>query len=350
MATFLTGGRMVALFLCMLFALNASFAQGGWTTVVVYMEDPIPLDEQFAPEVREYLDKFNDPFTWVTEQDFKDAREAQEDHVDGNNKTRIRKAEEFLREDMARLGNGTSSWYPSWIPLGFAKTAEDSIFKNILNLRGGRPYPSNYVPAYKAGLRQSVREFFIDHEGKEPYGDDFRECDDARPRCRKELYGRFRALFAIYDDSIEPQEDQISPSLLVPALFPALTRPFLPSSLPPSLLLPDEARPDTLGGVPQVPDVISPIAATRIISFTIKAADSEIADFGDSLGFVDELNAKRNPDESSPFVTFDWGSIKLLQEAIIAPDSLSFHVRPAAKPASSFENSSWGRIKEKFAD
>ena len=92
------GGRMVAPFLFVLFALNVSFAQDGRTTIVVYMEDPIPVDEQLAPEAREYLDKLNDPFTWETEQDFQDARNAQIAQVERDNATREQKAEDFLKD------------------------------------------------------------------------------------------------------------------------------------------------------------------------------------------------------------------------------------------------------------
>ena len=327
MATF-NGGRMVALFLCVLFA-NVSFAQD--RTVVVYMADPIPVDEQLAPEAREYLDKLNDPFTWVTEQDFRDARDAQIAQVARDNEARIQAAARFLEDD---LSDGTSSWYPPWIPLGFAKAPEDSLFKNALNLRGGRPY----ITGPKAGQRQSLREFF-DLDGQEPYEaspDNFRTCDETKPRCRKEFYYIFRDLVEQYDNSLV-SPDPISPSLL----FPALIWPSLWLS-PPSLLLPD--APSLLD------ESISPIAAPRIISFTIKAGDSTRPAPRDSLGYVDELNEEGNLGDQSTFVRFNWDSIKLLQPAAIDPDSLSFHVRPAAKPASSFEASSWGRIKETFAD
>ena len=326
------GGRMVALFLCLLFA-NVSFAQGGSQTVIVYMEDPIPVEEQLAPEAREYLDKLNDPFTWETEQDFQDARDAQIAQVARDNEARIRAAERFLEGDLERSG-GTSSWYPSWIPLGSAETREDSLFKNALNLRGGRPY----ITGPRAGQRQSVREFF-ELDGQEPYEASpggFRTCDETKPRCRKEFYFIFRDLVDKYEESLV-SPDPISPSLL----FPALIWPSLWLS-PPSLLLPD--APSLLD------ESISPIAAPRIISFTIKAAASTSSSIGDSLGFVDELNEEGNPGELSTFVRFDFDSIRLLQPAAIDPDSLSFHVRPAAKPASSSKISSWGRIKETFAD
>ena len=97
MATF-NGGRMVALFLCTLFALNASFAQDdNWTTVVVYMVDPI-LNEQVAPEVNGYIKKWNDPLSWVTyERDFKPARKGQEEQVKADNKERIEGSDGVFR-------------------------------------------------------------------------------------------------------------------------------------------------------------------------------------------------------------------------------------------------------------
>ena len=223
MATF-NGGRMVALFLCVFFALNVSFAQD--RTVVVYMADPIPVDEQLAPEAREYLDKLNDPFTWETEQDFQDARDAQIAQVARDNEARIRAAARFLEDDLSSRGDGTSSWYPPWIPLGFAKTSEDSLFKNALNLRGGRPY----ITGPKAGQRQSLREFF-GLDGQEPYEaspDNFRTCDETKPRCRKEFYYIFRDLVEQYDNSlvspdpISPVPTISSPNMAVPMAVPAV--------------------------------------------------------------------------------------------------------------------------------
>ena len=320
MATF-NGGRMVALFACVLFALNVSFAQDGGQTVILYMEDPIPVDNQLAPKAREYLDRLNDPFTWETEQDFQDARDAQEEWTRDRNDDRVKAARRYLEDE-----GGMSSWYPSWIPLGFAKTTEDSLFKNALYFPGGRPYVS--------GKRQNLREFF-ELDGQEPYGAEFRTCDDTKPRCRKEFYERFRKLVETYDVSLV-SPDPISPSLL----FPALIWPSLPPSLPPSLLLPDASQ--TLPS-----EIISPIAAPRIISFRVEVAESGTS-ITDSLGFVDELNQEGSVEQST---TTQLGKIELLQEAIIDPnDDLSFHVRPAAKPSSSFETSSWGRIKETFAD
>ena len=319
-------GRMVALFLGVLFALNASFAQDGWKTVVLYMEDPIPVDKQLAPGAKEYLDKLNDPFTWETEQDFQDARAAQEEWTRARNGERVEEARKYLEDE-----DGISSWYPSWIPLGFAKTAEDSLFKNALSLRGGRPYST--------GERQSVREFF-ELDGEEPFGDGFRTCDDTKPRCRKQFYQRFRELIEIYDASLV-SPDPISPSLL----FPAIIWPSLPPSLPPSLLLPDASL------TSESPEIISPIAAPRIISFRVEVSESsQSISRGDSLGYVDELNQEGNIEELTTRAV-QVGKVELLQEAIIDPDDdLSFHVRPAAKPSSSSETSSWGRIKETFVD
>ena len=53
----LNWSRMVALFLCVLFARNVSFAQDDqWETVVVYMVDPV--EESLAREVEDYIDKW----------------------------------------------------------------------------------------------------------------------------------------------------------------------------------------------------------------------------------------------------------------------------------------------------
>lgn len=60
MTTF-SKGLMIALSLCLLPALNASFAQeDSWRTVAVYMVDPI--DEKVSLGVREYVENL----TWET--------------------------------------------------------------------------------------------------------------------------------------------------------------------------------------------------------------------------------------------------------------------------------------------
>ena len=298
MATF-NGGRMVALFLCVLFA-NASFAQDDWETVVVYMVDPI--DERLAPEVEEYIDKWNNPFTWETfERDFTPAREGQMAQVARENEERIQKAEAFLREDLRSRGDGTSKWYPSWIPLSSATTMGDSLFKNILGLPG-----RTYDTGARAGQEQPLIEFF-ELDGTEPYGlnsdgsQKFRSCDEKRRRCRKEFYADFRELVEIHDAS------QIS-----------------------------ETAP--------------------IISFTIQVKSSKSRTPIEGGGFVDELNEQvsEEPGIETTYAEFRWASIRLLQPAAMDPDEYVIDTapywQPAAKSVSSTETSSWGRIKATLAD
>ena len=309
MATF-NGGRVVALFLCVLFVASASFAQEPeevWDTVVLYMVDPI--NERLAPEVEEYIDKWNDPLTWETfERDFTPARDAQMAQVDRENRARKQAAREHLLEDLRTRGDGTSSWYPSWIPLGAATTMEDSLFKNILSLPG-RTYDTDE----RAGQNQLLVEFF-ELDGTEPYGlnsdgsQRFRACEDRRRRCRKEFYANFRELVEIHDAS------QVSAT------------------------------------------------APRVISFTIQvksSRDRTPVEFG---GFVDELNEQvsAEPGTATTYADFNWESIRLLQPAAMDPDPylidspVSYNGKPywhpAAKPVSSTEASSWGRIKATFAD
>ncbi len=307
MATF-NGGRMVALFLCMLFAPNVSFAQEEtWETVAFYMVDPI--DEQLAPEVLEYIDKWKDPLTWVTfERDFTPARKWQIDQVTQDNLDRIEAAKAFLREDLRNRGDGTSSWYPSWIPLGAAKDVEDpakarkdSLFKNILFLEG-----RTYDTGARIGQAQTLREFF-ELDGDEPFGltasgtQNFRSCDERKRRCRKEFYEHFRNLVEIHDASLA-----LSPS--------------------------------------------------RIISFTIKVKSSRIRTPDEGGGFVDELDeqARAEPGIETEYADFNWDSVQLLQRAAMDPDPYVIdsapYWQPAAKTVSSTETSSWGRIKATFAD
>ena len=303
MATF-NGGRMVALFLCVLFALNVSFAQEveeeAWKTVVLYMEDE--TNESLAPEVEDYIAKWNDPLTWETfERDFTPAREGQMAEVERDNKARIQAAEALLRDNLRERGNGTSRWYPSWIPLAFAETAEDSLFKNILSLEGAK---------YSDGTRQTLEEFF-GLDGAEPYGEEVIFCDDNRPRCRPSFYAHFRHLAEIHDESTKSE------------------------------------------------------TAPRIISFTVQARfsgevppeETELED----RSFVAELNEegttrrRTEEDPGTPSSTeFNYESIRLLQPAAMDPDPYVIdstpYWQPAAKPVSSTETSSWGRIKATFAD
>lgn len=302
MATF-NGGRMVTLFLCVMFALNASFAQeeDAWVTVAVYMVDPI--DEEMSQGVVEYIDKWRDPLTWETfERDFTPAREAQLVQVARENEARIQAAEDFLKADMRRRGDGTSSWYPAWIPLALAPTTEDSLFKNILSLEGPQ-----FDAEPRTGERQTLEEFF-EADGFEPDGlnsngsQRFRACIDSRPRCRKDLY-------AIFDDLVDSHYD----------------------------------------------------SQVNVISFTVRARISERPpEIGEDVTFVGEQNdqgtTKATGEEGAvlPSAEFDYDSIRLLQPAEHDPDEYVIDVspywQPAAKPAASAEASSWGRIKATFAD
>lgn len=58
--------------------------------------------------------------------------------------------------------------------------------------------------------------------------------------------------------------------------------------------------------------------------------------------------------EEIQFADFNWESIRLLQPAAMDPDIYRIDIapywQPAAKPVSSTEASSWGRIKATFAD
>ena len=303
MATF-NGGRMVALFACVLFALNVSFAQERLETIVFYMKDPI--QEGIASEVLDYIDKWNDPLTWETfERDFTPAREGQTAQVGRENQARINAAKAALRQDIRTRGDGTSTWYPSWIPLGRAINTPDSLFKNILSLPG-----RTYDAGPRAGQKQSLLEFF-ESDGTEPFGlnrdgtQKERTCNEVRRRCRKEFYADFRALVEAHDES------KVSAD------------------------------------------------APRVISFTVQVTTSTIIDTTIiTEGFVDELNEQGGGDlieeEVITFVDFEWDTIRLLQPAEHDPDEyvidLSPYWQPAAKPAASAEASSWGRIKATLAD
>ncbi len=328
----LNGGRMIALFLSMLFALNVSFAQeDDWVTVAVYMVDPIG-DEEVTEEVEEYMVKWRDPLLWTTfERDFTPAREAQLAQVARDNAARILAAEAFLKADIRNRGDGTSSWYPAWIPLAYAKTTEDSLFKNILGLEGpqyGEPLPGD--------PRQTLRAFF-ETDGYEPDGlnangsQKYRACNDNRPRCRKELYAIFSDLVEVHDS------------------FQASRTEFGSGPAAPCLGCPVEVYDDIM-------------VAPRIISFTIRAKTSEEATLpNEDLTFVGEQNEQGltkslGGRESFPYAEFDYTSIRLLQPAVHDPDEYVIDVapywRPAAKPvsAAATEASSWGRIKATFAD
>ena len=315
------GGRMVALFLCALFAPNASFAQDSWQTIVVYIADPIDVDEQLAPDARAYFAKWWDPLTWVTfERDFTPAREAQIAQINEDNKKRIQAAEVFLRKDMMDRGDDTSSWYPSWIPLGAATTAEDSLFKNILDLPG-----RIFDKGPRRGQPLLLREFF-EADGEEPFGLDslgnqnHRRCEDGKRRCRPEFYADFRTLLDLHDASLASE----------------------------SVLLHDDPPPV----MSEADSTVMSKAAPPIISFTIRVKGSP----GPlNEGFVGQINEEGREEDLNgadeiEYAEFDFSSIKLLQPAVMDTSIHSMRWQPAAKPVSSTEPSSWGRIKATFAD
>ena len=292
MTTF-SKGLMIALSLCLLLALNASFAQeDSWETVAVYMVDPI--DEKVSLGVREYVENltretFENDFILETAAQMA-AREAQLAQVEAENEARIRAAARFLENDLFIRGDGTSMWYPSWIPLGLAETTEDSLFKNVLEIEGPM-----YSAGPRAGERQTLREFF-EADGCEPAGlnaDGSQRwwcCD--RPRCRKENYAHFWALLEIHDQSLVS------------------------------------------------------VTAPRIISFTVRARWTET--------FVDESVDEQAEQVGVVSAEFDYDSIRLLQPAVMDPDEsvidLAPYWKPAAKATASAKASSWGRIKATFAD
>ena len=198
MTTF-SKGLMIALSLCLLPALNASFAQeDSWRTVAVYMVDPI--DEKVSLGVREYVENLTrKPLRTILLAQMA-AREAQLAQVEAENEARIRAAERFLKDDIIERGDGTSTWYPAWIPLASAATTEDSLFKNILEIEGAM-----YEAGPMAGERQTLREFF-EMDGCEPSGlnadgsQNWWCCDG--PRCRPENYAQFVSLAQMHDQSL----------------------------------------------------------------------------------------------------------------------------------------------------
>ncbi len=288
MTTF-SKGLMIALSLCLLLALNASFAQeDSWETVAVYMVDPI--DEKVSLGVREYVENL----TWQTfKRDFTLARQAQLAQVEAENEARIRAAARFLEDDLSSRGDGTSMWYPAWIPLALAATTEDSLFKNILEIEGRM-----YSAGPRAGERQTLREYF-EMDGAEPDGlnadgsQRFRYCISSSPNCREENYAYFRELLEIHYQSLMS------------------------------------------------------VTAPRIISFTVRARWTE--------PFVPELFVDEQAEQVGVVIAeFDYDSIRLLQPAVMNPDEsvidLAPYWEPAAKATASAKASSWGRIKATFAD
>ena len=311
MATF-NGGRMVALFLCLLFALNVSFAQDPvYETYVLYMVDPV--EEQLAPEVYDYIEKWNDPLTWETfEDDFAPARQAQVDAVSAENDLRIQKAYEILsdRKDCAD-GTCIKSWVPSWIPLKRAGNLEEAhtrdeddpdenaknfLFKNILGLTGAEG--------------QTLEEFYDENwNASEP---DSESESGVRNCVLGERCEQAKLLSSYFQSLVTAQREQ----------------------------------------------------GARIISLTFRASrtvseedpDPELTD-----SFVEELEtgSTQKPGEDPPRIVtrevlVEEGSVRLLQPAKHDPnlrvidDPSDGYFRPAAKPIA--EISSWGRIKATLAD
>lgn len=298
MATF-NRGRMVALFLCGLFALNVSFAQEPeYETYVLYMVDPV--EERLAPEVYDYIEKWNDPLTWETfEDDFTPARQAQVDRVRAENELRIQSAYEILRNKGDCVnGECIKSWVPSWIPLKRAgNSAQDSLFKNILSLTGAEG--------------QTLEEFFSESwNAREPDSESelgYRDCVLGE-RCEqaKDLTSFFRELVEA------PKQGNRIISLTFEASRTV-------SEEDPDPLLTDSFVEELETGSTQKPGVDPPLIETREV-------------------LVRE------------------GSVRLLQPAMHDPnprviDSPSDdYWQPAAKPIASTETSSWGRIKATLAD
>ena len=313
MATF-NGGRMVALFLCVLFALNVSFAQDPeYETYVLYMVDPV--EEQLAPAVYDYIEKWNDPLTWETfEDDFTPARQAQVDRVEAENELRVQAAYRILenREDCGGDGTCIKSWVPSWIPLKRAgdlelahtrdeddpdENAQNFLFKNILGLTGTEG--------------QTLEEFFDENwNASEPdseSGSGRRDCVLGE-RCEQ------AKLLSSYFQSLVDGQRQ----------------------------------------------------GARIISLTFEASrtvSDEDPDPELTPSFVEELEtgSTQKPGVDPPRtvtkeVLVRAGSVRLLQPAGHDPnlrvidDPSDGYFRPAAKPIASTETSSWGRIKATLAD
>lgn len=196
MATF-NGGRMVALFLFVLFALNVSFAQdtaGEYVTYILYMEDPV--DEGVADEVDAYEDRWNDPLTWVDfDAHFTPARQAQAERIKAENVMRVEHAQEVLDRatDYAR-GEGVDAWVPSAFPLGRFRSAKDSLFSSIIR----RDLPDSLRGVKGQTLREFIR---ADGWEPDPKSDGLRNCG-VGPRCAqlKRTYAFIESLIDKYDD------------------------------------------------------------------------------------------------------------------------------------------------------
>ena len=304
MATF-NGGRMVALFLSVVFALNASFAQQPKPeTYILYMEDPV--NEITTQAVNQWRLDWLNPLTWMTKADFDRARDSQRQQVEMENNLREARAYALLNAPENRLrGEGITSWVPSWIPLARAKPSNpnvpDSLFLNILNLRG---------------VKGQTLEQFMNQDGKEPLptGTGERDCIVGE-RCAQ---GK-NLLFAFFQTLINAEKQ-----------------------------------------------------GTRVISVRFKATrvtTTVTPPTSSTESFVEELEignttipGPNQPPHTSEAITLEQGSVELLEGAWYDDRDWVIDVPPygdpgdgptsrrAAKPVSSTETSSWGRIKATFAD
>lgn len=311
MATF-NGGRMVALFLCVLFALNASFAQdtaGEYVTHILYMEDPV--DEGVASEVDAYGARWNDPLTWVDfDAHFTPARQAQADRIEAENAIRVEHAEEILgRSTNYTTGEGVDAWVPSAFPLVRFRSAEDSLFSSIIR---------RDLPASLRGVEgQTLREFIrADGWEPDPKSDGVRDCDEG-PRCAqlKRTYSFIESLIDKYDNGTR----------IVSVRFKARSNT-------------TDARPDTL--ITSYRDELIGITSTggggRETEFT-EVLEGSVELLRPAAMGTDEWRIDVPPyDKYPPYLSI--AHIDTTQAT------------PVGKLNASAEASSWGRIKATFAD
>ena len=308
MATF-NGGRMVALFLCMLFAPNVSFAQQQqYRTYVLYMEDPVV--EQRHSEVDKYEQRWNDPLTWSDfDAHFTPARQAQIRQINDENDFREAAASTLLsRPPNPTIGVGIEAWVPSPFPLKrFTEdNGADSLFSTIVD-------PN--LPSHLRGVEgQTLREV-IEADGWEPDPDSngLRDCRRG-PRC-----AQAKKLFTFITGLIDKHDNRTA----------------------------------------------------RIISFRFKALTDTTIIEDEFVSYVDELETgDGSGDNSSTTVGLAPVSVELLRPAAMGTDEWRIDVppydqyppylsiahtdttkaTPVGKPVSSNETSSWGRIKATFAD
>ena len=313
MATF-SGGRMVALFLCMLFALNVSFAQdttGEYETHILYMEDPV--DEGVADEVDEYEERWNDPLTWVDfDAHFTPARQAQADRIKAENALRVEHAKQILSRDTDYTrGEGVGAWVPSSFPLLRFKSPQDSLFSSII-----RPD----LPESLRGVEgQTLREFILAQGWEpDPKSGGLRECT-VGPRC-----AQVKKLYSFIESLIEKKEND----------------------------------------------------DTRIVSVRFKARGTTTTDqVRVDTSYVQELETgglavEGEGGEVREIIEVLEGSVELLRPAAMGKDAWRIDVppydsyppylsiaqddttraTPVGKRNASAEASSWGRIKATFAD